>query len=80
MQTLGSVFREREMNMSYFELLSLSSQAHRVHHGDEDGDIPQRAAHAPRYTDPQRVMGPLSELHCPGLLMLLSCEGNKHVQ
>lgn len=62
----------REVWISYLELLGLSSHAHWVHHGDEDGNVPQRAPHTSCYTDTQRVTGTFSELHRAGILMLWS--------
>lgn len=58
---------EREESVQDLELLGLSSQAHRIHHGDEDGYVAQGAAHAACYTDAKRITGAFGELHCSGL-------------
>lgn len=59
--------------MSYLELLGLSCHSDRVHHGDKDGYVTQRAPDAACYADPQRIIGTFSELNCSGVLMLRSC-------
>lgn len=56
--------------VSYLEILGLSSQSDGIHHGDEDGDVAQGAAHSARYADAQRISGAFSELHCSDFLML----------
>lgn len=47
----------------YLELLGLSGQADGIHHGDEDGDVPERTAHSACNTYTQRISGTFSELH-----------------
>lgn len=60
--------------LSYLELLRLSGQADRIHHGYEDGNVPQRAPHAARYADTQGVTWAFGELHRSGLLGISSCQ------
>lgn len=39
----------------YLESVSLGGDATRLNHGDEDGDVTQRAALPPSYTHPEGV-------------------------
>lgn len=52
--------------------LGLSGQADGVHHSDEDGDVAQRAAHAARDADAQRIAGAFGQLHRSDVLMFCS--------
>lgn len=69
-QTLPARRRDVDAAGGHLEVLRLSGQAHGVHHGDEDGDVTQRAAHPARYTDAQRISGAFGELHRPDVLMI----------
>lgn len=59
----------------HLELLGLSRHPDRIHHGDKDGYVTQRAPDAACDTDPQRIIGTFRELNCSGVLKLRSCEG-----
>lgn len=57
---------------SYLQLLRLSGNSDRVHHGDEDGDVAQGAAHAAGYANAQGIVRPFGELDCSDVLTLWS--------